>query len=176
MYHRRPSAWVEVLNEWGKGAVELVEIPTDAERNDNIVAFWVPEEPPQAGSELNFEYRLAFGADYLGQVPGAHTQTTRIGGGGTDSRENKARKFMIDFVGKSLEKLSPETPVEAVVSNSAGEIPPATIIVLYNPYTQGRRVFFELLPHDEVEVELRCFLRSGNHVLSETWSYQWFKK
>ncbi|NJO18129.1 MAG: glucan biosynthesis protein G [Thioploca sp.] len=177
LYHRRPSAWIEILNEWGKGAVELVEIPTEAERNDNIVAFWVPEEPPRAGGELTFEYRLAFGAEYLDQVPGSHTQTTRIGAGGTDSRESKARKFMIDFVGKSLEKLPPEKPVEAVISNSAGEIPSATILVLYNPYTKGRRVFFELLPHDETEVELRCFLRSGdNNVLSETWSYQWFKK
>ncbi|BAP57936.1 glucan biosynthesis protein D [Thioploca ingrica] len=176
MYHRRPSAWVEVLNEWGKGAVELVEIPTEAERNDNIVAFWVPDPPPQAGSELNFEYRLAFGDEYLDQVPGAYTQTTRVGRGGTDSREDKARKFMLDFVGKSLEKLSPETPVEAIISNSAGEVPPATTIVLYNPYTKGRRVFFELLPHDEAKVELRCFLRRGNNVLSETWSYQWFKK
>lgn len=38
-YERRPSALVEPLGDWGKGAVRLVEIPTQLEVNDNIVAF-----------------------------------------------------------------------------------------------------------------------------------------
>ena len=41
-YDRRPSLWVEPLGDWGAGAVQLVEIPTDDEIHDNIVAFWVP--------------------------------------------------------------------------------------------------------------------------------------
>ncbi len=35
----RPSAWVTPKGEWGKGSVELVEIPTNDETNDNIVAY-----------------------------------------------------------------------------------------------------------------------------------------
>ena len=34
-----------MVGAWGEGAVELVEIPTDSERNDNIVAFWTPAKP-----------------------------------------------------------------------------------------------------------------------------------
>ena len=39
-YERRPSVWVEPLEPWGKGSVQLVEIPTDDETSDNIVAYW----------------------------------------------------------------------------------------------------------------------------------------
>src|SRR3546814_20607986 len=48
-YDLRPSLWVEPLGSWGRGAVQLIEIPTDDEIHDNIVAFWVPQEPAQAG-------------------------------------------------------------------------------------------------------------------------------
>ena len=44
-YELRPSGWVETRGDWGKGHVELVEIPTPDETNDNIVAFWSPEKP-----------------------------------------------------------------------------------------------------------------------------------
>ncbi|MCX5926961.1 MAG: glucan biosynthesis protein, partial [Cyanobium sp. LacPavin_0920_WC12_MAG_63_22] len=41
-YDKRPSAWIEPKGDWGKGTVDLVEIPTADETNDNIVAFWNP--------------------------------------------------------------------------------------------------------------------------------------
>src|SRR4029077_14958794 len=50
-YERRPSLWVEPVGDWGKGAVTLVEIPSDSEINDNIVAYWAPQEPIAAGTE-----------------------------------------------------------------------------------------------------------------------------
>ncbi|WP_289508119.1 glucan biosynthesis protein, partial [Escherichia coli] len=34
-YERRPSLWVEPLEGWGEGAVQLIEIPTDDEIHDN---------------------------------------------------------------------------------------------------------------------------------------------
>ena len=39
----RPSAWVQPKGEWGAGRVELVEIPTRNDTNNNIVAYWVPQ-------------------------------------------------------------------------------------------------------------------------------------
>ncbi len=42
-----------------------------------------------------------------------------------------------------------------------------------NPYTKGWRMSFELLPQGSDPSELRCFLKLGNDVLTETWSYQW---
>ena len=53
-YEARPSYWVQPLGAWGKGGVELVEIPSDEEIHDNVVAYWVPAEAPVAGKPLNF--------------------------------------------------------------------------------------------------------------------------
>ena len=40
-YQSRPSAWVEPLENWNDGYVQLVEIPSRQEIHDNIVAYWV---------------------------------------------------------------------------------------------------------------------------------------
>ena len=42
-----------------------------------------------------------------------------------------------------------------------------------NAYTQGWRVSFEFLPKDNEPADLRCFLKLGDDVLTETWNYQW---
>lgn len=173
-YQQRPNAWVELSDRINKnGAVELVEIPTDAERNDNIVAHWVMNEPVKAGDQLGFEYQLAFGAEATDKTPGAFVKSSRIGNGGSDSLGKHLRKFVLDFAGDNLAALPAETAVEAIVSASVGKI--LNKGVQYNPFTKGWRVFFELLPDGHDDIELRCFLRTGPNVLSETWSYQWFQ-
>jgi glucans biosynthesis protein len=64
-YDRRPSlmgrAQAGPNGGWGKGAVQLVEIPTVDETFDNIVAFWNPMDKPKPGQELLFSYRLYWG-------------------------------------------------------------------------------------------------------------------
>ena len=57
-YEKRPSAWVEPIGDWGAGTVELVEIPSPKETNDNMVAFWRPHEPLKAKGEYLLNYRL----------------------------------------------------------------------------------------------------------------------
>src|SRR3546814_17056599 len=59
-YERRPSAWVEPLDGWGKGVAQLIEIPSDSERYDNIGLFWVPERPVEPGQKWPFSSRLRF--------------------------------------------------------------------------------------------------------------------
>lgn len=173
-YQDRPSSWVKLLDDPGKGSVELVEIPTDSERNDNIVAFWVPEAPVEPGKPLSLEYRMYFGGESIDPMPGARTLASRVGGAGTDLLDSSGRKFAIDFVGPTLKKLQPDAKVEAIVSKTRGEI--KNKVVQYNPYTQGWRLYFELFPGDEPESELRAFLRHDDDVLGETWSYQWLRK
>ena len=57
-YDRRPSTWVEPMGDWGKGMVQLVEIPTDDEIHDNIAAYWLADRPTRAGDAFNYHYRL----------------------------------------------------------------------------------------------------------------------
>jgi periplasmic glucans biosynthesis protein len=170
-YHNRPSAQVEPIGDWGKGVVELVEIPSNSERYDNIVAFWTPERRVEAGDEMEFAYRLRYSADPEARLTGGRTLATRIGAAGTDMLDSDRRKFVVDFVGENLSKLPPETPVMATVTTSSGELSPP--IAQHNPETGGWRLFFELTPERGRTAELRGFLYEGNDVLSETWSFEW---
>lgn len=175
VYEKRPSAWVEPLGNWGKGVVQLVEIPTDADWNDNIVAFWVPDEPAREGKEWQFEYRLYFTLDKPGLPPAGRTYATRVGRGGVGGEiEPDKRKFALDFVGGQLQDLSADTPIDAVITSSSGKID--NISVQKNRFINGWRVHFELKPDGTRPVELRCFLKHGADTLTETWSYQWEPK
>jgi glucans biosynthesis protein len=174
-YQSRPSVWIEPLGDWGPGVVQLVELPSDADWHDNIVAFWIPDERAKAGKEWRLAYRLYAFLDKAGLPPGGRTHATRIGRGGVGGEiEANKRKFVIDFTGERLQELDADAPVDAVVTASSGTIDNQS--VQRNPFIRGWRVSFELKPADESPIELRCFLRLGADALTETWSYQWGRK
>ena len=49
-YELRPSYWIEPHEGWGEGRVELVELPTSDETNDNVVVAWVPSRGSTSAS------------------------------------------------------------------------------------------------------------------------------
>jgi glucans biosynthesis protein len=174
LYQKRPSVWVEPLGEWGKGVVQLIEIPSNAEKYDNIVAFWVPDLAAEGGQNFSFDYRLNFELSSETRPPGGRTLATRIGAGGVGDLDASKRRLVIDFGGGNLDKLPGDAPVEAVVNTSAGQV--INTVVQKNPFTNGWRLSFELLPESADSITLRCYLKLGADVLTETWSYQWSAK
>lgn len=170
-YQNRPSLWVEPQGDWGKGWIQLIEIPSEAERYDNIAVFWVPEKTIEIGQQLEFNYRLSFFLDMPPLFTGGRALASRVGAGGAGDLNINTRRFIIDFGGETLTGLNPDTPVEAVVNASTGQV--RNIVVHKNPYNNYWRLSFELLPQGNDIVELRCFLKLNNDVLTETWSYQW---
>lgn len=172
-YNKRPSLWVEPLGNWGKGLVQLVEIPTADETFDNIVAFWKPAQPVEAGQELHFDYRLHWGAHPPVRPSVAEVVATRIGKGGVPGQKTTAltRKFVLDFQGGRLDQLSKDAKVEAVITASRGEIRE----VAARPILESNqwRCNFDLVADGSEPVDLRCFLRDASGALSETWIYQW---
>ena len=58
-YERRPSYWIQPLGDWGKGGMELVEIPSDEEIHENIDAYWVPSAPVKPHAPIRFSYLLS---------------------------------------------------------------------------------------------------------------------
>jgi glucans biosynthesis protein len=174
-YDRRPSTWVEPKTGWGKGAVQLVEIPTPDETFDNIVAFWNPADKPQPGQELLFSYRLSWGTRPPGDPAIGQVVATRHGIGGYVGRKRKdfSWRFAVDFVGGQLTTLGKNAKVEVVVSASRSVIDQA----LAQPQVElnGYRAIVDVRPTDErVEpIDLRLHLRVGRDALTETWLYQW---
>ena len=169
-YDLRPSAWVEPTGSWGPGRVELVQIHTPNETNDNIVAYWVPETLPAPGEPIDFSYRLHWQSGSVAQrPPGGWVAQSRVGRGYRELAENE-HQFMVDFVGRSLEPLPADAPVKAVVSAPAnGEI------IETNAYrveaTGAWRMAVLVKQLDPTRpLELRGYLQNGTDVLTETWS------
>lgn len=173
MYHRRPSAWVEPLDDWGQGAVQLVELPTVDETFDNIVAYWNPAEPFEPGQERRFRYRLSWGSEPPVRPSLATVVATRLGAGGIPGQERRvpARKFVIDFAGGRLSQLPENAKVEPVITLSRGGIQEPAARPLRG--TNAWRCNFDLVSTGREPVDLRCYLRDKQGALTETWLYQW---
>ena len=169
-YESRPSAWVEPKGKWGAGRVELIQIPTPDETNDNIVAFWVPAVPPRPGQPLDIEYRLLWQKDKEQQPPlSAVVQTRR--GHGWRKKEDDSVALLVDFDGPALKKLPPDEKVAVVVTaDTNGSVVETN--VTRNELSGGWRMTVRLRRNDDkLPVELRGYLKSENSTLSETWSY-----
>ncbi len=163
-YEQRPSAWVEPQGDWGKGALELVEIPSGRESNDNIVAFWRPAQSPTPGHPAHYAYRIIWCAQPpplpkgLGEVV-----ATRSGA----SLDGKRRVFILDIVGAG-EKTD---GLRLDLSASTGRI--TNVALAVNAEMHGLRASFEVDPNDADLVELRLRLLRGDRPASETWLYRW---
>ena len=164
---QRPSAWVAPKGEWGAGHVELVEIPTDSERHDNIVAYWVPARPQDSVEPAKFSYELRFYSDDSTLPPGGRAVATRRDRGTRDD----SWRYVVDFEGAGLSAISEEIVLQGVVSSrsSDGDAEILEQQVLKNPVTGGWRLVFQVRPRGGAPVDLRAFLRRGEQTLTETW-------
>jgi glucans biosynthesis protein len=175
-YELRPSYWIEPLESFGEGRVELYEIPTTDETNDNIVALWAPAQPLEAGQTRTWRYRLTSLMDERRLNPGGmalNTYRTRPRALGSGERPPaNATRFMIDFIGGQLPFFAKAPDqVQVVPSISTGRI--LRTFVIPNPQTNGFRAAIDVeVPVGEI-AQLRAFLRAGNRVLTETWTMPW---
>jgi periplasmic glucans biosynthesis protein len=169
-YHLRPSVWVEPIGSWGRGSVRLIELPTENETNDNIVAFWVPEKLPPPGEAIEFEYKLHWYLDQI-QPPAGFVAATRSGYSRT--QEPELRRFVLDFDGAYLRDHKADPALEVIVTGSGG----GTVMhptLLKNDFNGTWRAAFAVKPDGSgTPVELRCYLRKGSDALTETWNYRW---
>lgn len=173
-YHRRPSLDIEPIGDWGAGHVRLVEIPSDLEANDNIVAYWVPEAPARAGDAREFAYRMHWGDLPLDPAdPIAHVEVTRAGHGGVAGVEvqDNLRKFVVDFRGGFLDSLGPEAEITPIVTVANGEV--VGTVLQRVPQTGVWRLFLDLSAEDDAVVEMSAHLAGYGRKLTENWLYQW---
>lgn len=169
-YDLRPSAWVQPKGKWGPGRVELVEIPSPDETNDNIVAYWVPDAAPSPGTPLNLEYRLLWQGENMTGPPSAWVSQSRRGRGYTRNDDGSIG-MVVDFEGPALRKLPADATVEGDVTVDANA-KVLEVLTQRNDVTGGWRLVLRFTRVDAAKpLELRAYLRTRTGTLSETWSY-----
>jgi len=163
-YHCRPSAWVEPRGDWGKGQVELVEIPSGSEGNDNIVVYWRPAQGLKKGQPFSFAYRLTWPDDKT--ISTDNVRIVRSASG--EKLSGDSREIVIDYSPLNPEDVK-NIEVEASISN--GRIIEARIQP--NPPIKGARVFVNFYPGDADVAELRVQLKKADKPFAATWLYRW---
>ena len=176
-FERRPGLWVEPVGDWGLGHVELINIPSDQEIHDNIVAFWSPRDPLPVGVPQTYEYRLLWYNGVFSHPPLGYVLSTRTG-----EAEGGGQRYVIDFRSKALGLLPSPSKVEGVVSCGKGGVI-SDQRVQKNPQTGGWRLSFvvrpdqspsaleKVLPKRRPPVDLRAYLKLNDTTLTETWNY-----
>jgi glucans biosynthesis protein len=172
LYYKTPSVWVRPNGSWNEGEIHLVELPTQYEGLDNVVAFWNPKEQPEPLKKYPFSYTLSWGlseSDMKLTFDKDRVISTRIG---LDKSNPKIREFAIDFAGSKLKPFTESNPPQAITSCSDN----AGIVfsqVYKNPISDSWRVILKFEPHNKDPVDIRCTLLKGEEVLTETWTYHW---
>ena len=161
--HVRPSLWVEPAGDSGDGEVRLVEIPTQAETNDNIVAFWVSRWPAKKGERKEYAYRL-----YALSDDGAVAGRPDRGDARRWYRTSKQRRMVVEFAGGELASLEPEQPVTSDVALTNAKVLRTYVEAL--PWKRGWRLFIDFEPDGKKPVDLRAVLQLRGQTLTETWT------
>ncbi len=172
-YHHRPSYWVEPKGDWGKGHVELVEIPSPDETNDNIVAFWVADEAMEMGERRDFQYRLSaldpgISPHHLGRASLSLDSRAHVPGTRDNSPANM-RRHIVEFSGEIIEyALQFIDNVKTELSADNGEV--ILVAVQGNAETRAIRVIFDALPAGTNPMDIRLFLKLDDRPITEVWT------
>jgi glucans biosynthesis protein len=168
-YEAAPSVWVAPHGDWGNGDVHLVELSTQYEGLDNVVAFWNPVDKPAPYQPLRFGYTLYWTRETDMTLSSNEVVATHIG---INPRAQDQRQFVIDFdVPKYTSEDNP--PAVATTCGTNGAVVEADIF--RNTAQKTWRVFLNMQPKpgQSQPVDLTCQLKVHDQPVSETWSYRW---
>ncbi|WP_110709860.1 glucan biosynthesis protein [Salinicola sp. CR57] len=182
-YHKRPSLWVEPKGQWGKGEIQMLEIPTTGETMDNVVAFWKPEQPIEPGQELNYGYKLYWSAQPPVKPELARVRKTFTGIGGFPEGwapgehypEVWAKRIAVDFIGGELKHLyDNDIDIKTQLDVPEGDV--KQLDILWVEEIEGFRIQFDWYPTSDSTdpINMRLNLLADGKTVSETWLYQYF--
>ncbi|MCW2284963.1 glucans biosynthesis protein [Rhodoblastus acidophilus] len=166
-WERRPSLWIEPIGDWGPGSVELLEIPSDAEPAQNIIAFWRVKKGLAKGQSAEFAYRQF----WCWSPPISPPNATVIGSRGGRGGAPKQRRFQVDFEADFLGDPAKAAEIKANLTANPGKI--SWVRLFPAPEQKRLRVLFDLDPNGETACELRLTLEAQGAPVSETWLYRW---
>lgn len=184
-YDRKASVWVEPQGDWGKGRLELIQIPSTEEIHDNIVTFWVPDslEPVGEGdaSTLSLAYKLYWITPGVTPHALGRVTATRL------VKNGESARFYIDFESDTLKALPENVGLTSLVE-TPDNAPIIDKQLMKNPATGGWRLTFSVkVPRPESVVQsiisaregssrlrFRALLKRGENLpdpLTEEWVY-----
>ena len=166
-YHLRPSAWVEPKGDWGKGQVELVEIPSDSEENDNIVAYWKPADGLKKGEPFEYAYTLSTPDD----VPRNKTSPKVTGSASGLKLFDGNKEILIDYSHIKAEDIE---NIDLIATISQGKILESRIQA--NPHIDGVRVFITFDTEDADVAEFRVQLSKEGQNIAPIWLHRWISR
>jgi len=167
-YEKVPSVWVAPHGNWGAGHAHVVELSTQYEGLDNVVAFWDPATKPAPLQPMRYDYTLYWTRETDITLSSNEVVCTRVG---INPRAQDQRQFMIDF---DLPRVGENTPPTLSATCSTN----GTIVesqIFRNTPEKTWRVFINMQPKPgpAQPVDLQCSLKVGNETVSETWAYRW---
>ncbi|HEX3493868.1 MAG TPA: glucan biosynthesis protein D [Methylocella sp.] len=166
-FETRPSLWIEPIGDWSAGGVQLIEVPSESENNENIIGYWKPKKPLAAGSETFFAYRQFWCWNPPEPPPLAIVTQSRSG----RSSSPKRRRFMVEFSGESLGLPQNAGALKPDLNASPGSI--TAVRTFTSADKKSCRILFELDPGSEAFSELRLVMEAAGKPVSETWLYRW---
>lgn len=174
-YDKRPSVWVTPNNDWGAGHLELLQIPTENEYNDNIGAYWVVENSFQPGDSFEYNYTLSWYAGNRKRSALASVEATRI------VTKPERVMFLVDFLADPSQSIALIKDLSADIQ-VFNDYTITSSQIIKNTVTNGWRLVIhidldqqnllnKMLPNHKPAIELRAFLKDNNVPITETWSY-----
>jgi glucans biosynthesis protein len=164
-WERRPSLWIEPIGDWMKGELRLVEIPSDSENNDNIIAYWRPRNGLAANAEIAFAYRQFWCWAPPARPPLANVVASR------DGKVGKWRRFTVEFHSEDFAKAEVLAAIKPNLTASPGRI--TSVRSFPSKERMSFRVRFDIEPSSDGYCELRLVLEADGKPASETWLYRW---
>ncbi|XOD70432.1 MAG: glucan biosynthesis protein [Sodalis sp. (in: enterobacteria)] len=178
-YDLHPNGFVNPRWDWVEEYVELVEIPTNDETNDNIIAFWTPEKSLNPSYHPKLAYWLHFSCDKnaihssdFAYVKQTLHFTSDIKDILLTHQIDVTTTFLVNFVGKPPKAGCPTALVSSLISGNKN---PNAIenSIQFNPITQIWRLTTLRIKLKDTKhpTELHAGLVTKNKILTETWSY-----
>ncbi len=166
-YEKRPSLWVHPDGDWGEGSVQLIEIPTQQEIHDNIVAFWKPKQTMMPGQMYTYNYTLSWCQGPDENREKAYIYQSRVG----KSLADETRQFVVEYKLPTGTEFNLNKNLKADVSASAGKI--SDVVLQENSKIGGVRLSFQYDPNSTKYADLRSILLLNDKPVSEVWVYRW---
>lgn len=162
-YHLRPSAWIEPLNDWGKGQLVLVEIPSNAATNDNIVTYWEPFGGLKKDEAYHYSYRITASND----SPNVSSKT-RVVRSSKGQKLAKGKELIIDY-----SNIKPQDINKIVIDAGISKGKILSSRILAHPDINGARIYITFEPENTNVAELRIQLQKDQKPIAATWLYRW---